>query len=303
MGDSKELTEEVTGKLLDWGADLVGFASIDRFSNAPKDTSPDYYMPDATGVIAIACHITDGICDTWGTYEEEGKSITPYLFYGYGLTNLELARLANRMAKLLERKGHKTLTFPPTWTISMYRHLEGMIANELMADFSHRHAAAAAGLGELGLNGLLLTPQFGARQRVVSIITNAPLEPTELYSGKPVCDPDKCGNKCIKICPTEAFSETERISCEIGTKTYEYAKVDKARCTYGIHGLVDGTGGRTKMKLKEGPASLLKYATDAAQKTNLFDKIMLDNCFGIICGDFCGKCLHQCPASGWVKQK
>jgi hypothetical protein len=23
---------------------------------------------------------------------------------------------------------------------------------------------------------------------------------------------------------------------------------------------------------------------------------MLDNCFGIICGDFCGKCLHKCPS-------
>jgi hypothetical protein len=27
-----------------------------------------------------------------------------------------------------------------------------------------------------------------------------------------------------------------------------------------------------------------------------YDKAMLDNCFGIICGDFCGKCLHKCPS-------
>ena len=28
----------------------------------------------------------------------------------------------------------------------------------------------------------------------------------------------------------------------------------------------------------------------------VYDKLMLDNCFGIICGDFCGKCLHKCPS-------
>jgi hypothetical protein len=28
----------------------------------------------------------------------------------------------------------------------------------------------------------------------------------------------------------------------------------------------------------------------------MFDRGMLENCFGIICGDFCGKCLHKCPS-------
>jgi hypothetical protein len=28
----------------------------------------------------------------------------------------------------------------------------------------------------------------------------------------------------------------------------------------------------------------------------MFDRAMLDNCFGLICGDFCGRCLHQCPS-------
>jgi len=23
---------------------------------------------------------------------------------------------------------------------------------------------------------------------------------------------------------------------------------------------------------------------------------MLENCFGLICGDFCGRCLHQCSS-------
>ena len=38
-------------------------------------------------------------------------------------------------------------------------------------------------------------------------------------------------------------------------------------------------------------------ATHLAQdEIHPYDKVMLDNCFGIICGDFCGKCLHKCPS-------
>jgi ferredoxin len=35
---------------------------------------------------------------------------------------------------------------------------------------------------------------------------------------------------------------------------------------------------------------------EAAQTINPYDKAMPDNCFGIICGEFCGKCLHRCPS-------
>ncbi len=29
----------------------------------------------------------------------------------------------------------------------------------------------------------------------------------------------------------------------------------------------------------------------------------VDNCFGIICGDFCGKCLHQCPSKALTQKE
>ncbi|NIM69365.1 MAG: hypothetical protein GTO48_02660, partial [Xanthomonadales bacterium] len=42
---------------------------------------------------------------------------------------------------------------------------------------SLRVAGVAAGLGELGHSKLLLTPQFGPRQRVFVVLTDAELEP------------------------------------------------------------------------------------------------------------------------------
>lgn len=69
------------------------------------------------------------------------------------------------------------------------------------AHFSHRHAAVEAGLGWLGRNNLLVTPQYGAQVRLVSILTDLPLP-----AGKPL--EFGCGNcfDCIKACPAGALS-------------------------------------------------------------------------------------------------
>jgi epoxyqueuosine reductase QueG len=64
--------------------------------------------------------------------------------------------------------------------------------------FSHRHAATRAGLGEFGYNNLVLTREFGPRQRFNSIITDAELIPDPLIT-EPVCLRDKC-NLCLKAC-------------------------------------------------------------------------------------------------------
>ena len=63
---------------------------------------------------------------------------------------------------------------------------------------SHRHAATRCGLGEFGYNNLVLTKQFGARQRFNTLVTDAPLVPDPLIS-EPICLRDKCG-LCLKAC-------------------------------------------------------------------------------------------------------
>ena len=81
------LTNEIKDFLLESGADKVGIAPVERFDNGPEETHPCHYMPDATCVISIGMKIMDGACDIWGEYTEPHKSISPYLFYGYGDLN------------------------------------------------------------------------------------------------------------------------------------------------------------------------------------------------------------------------
>ncbi len=292
------LTQKVASTLLDWGADLVGIAPVARFASAPEGHKPTDFLPECKSVISVSLHIFQGMADVWGEYDEPGKTITPYLFYGYGLTNIESSRMVNRMAKLLEYQGYKTLCFLPTWISCTYKYFEELVATgKALTEFSHRHAAAAAGIAELGWNGLALTPEFGPMQRFNSILTSAELEPTPLYNGPALCRPDECGKKCVRLCPTGAISETESQSLTIDGKTITYAAQDNIRCVYGIHGMVKGTGGRTDVKIPDGPGQAAHFFSALrGDSINMFDRVMLDNCFGIICGDFCGKCLHKCPS-------
>jgi len=292
------LTLNVVNTLLDWGADLVGIAPVERFADAPEGHKPTDFLPECKSVISIAMHIFQGMGDVWGEYDEPGKTITPYLFYGYGLTNIESSRLSNRMAKQLEYLGYKTLCFMPTWTCTQYKYFEEMVqANEYRAEFSHRHAAVAAGIAEFGWSGLALTPEFGAMQRYNSILTSAELEPTPLYDGPALCQKDKCNTKCARICPADAISENKPQSLTIDGRRISYGVHDNVRCVYAIVGMIKGSGGRSEVKIPDGPGRLEHFYADyRSDKINTFDRKMLDNCFGIICGDFCGKCLHQCPS-------
>jgi ferredoxin len=65
--------------------------------------------------------------------------------------------------------------------------------------------AVAAGLGQLGLNGQLLTPHAGSRCRIMLISTDAPLlHDTPVDFGIPaICD--RC-RACVRRCPAKALS-------------------------------------------------------------------------------------------------
>jgi epoxyqueuosine reductase len=93
--------------------------------------------------------------------------------------------------------------------------------------------AVAAGLGQLGLNGQLLTPFAGPRIRLNVIITNAPLlldEPVD-YGVPAVCDACKA---CVRNCPTGAI----RSKREYHRGVYK-AKIKVERCVpmvSAVHG-------------------------------------------------------------------
>jgi epoxyqueuosine reductase QueG len=86
-----------------------------------------------------------------------------------------------------------------------------------VAFFSHRHAAFLAGLGNFGMNNMLLTPAFGPRVRFASILTAAEIEPDPVLS-EPLCT--RC-RRCADACPATALDGGD----------YPAGLTDKAACT------------------------------------------------------------------------
>lgn len=78
--------------------------------------------------------------------------------------------------------------------------------------------AIDAGLGELGRNGLLITPQYGPRVRICKIITDLPLKPDKPieFGVREFCR--KC-KLCAKYCEAQAISMSDEPSFEIACQS------------------------------------------------------------------------------------
>jgi epoxyqueuosine reductase QueG len=220
-----ELTEQIKQRAKELGADLVGIAPIERFQNAPLRMSPQGLLPEARSVVVAAIHHPDAAIELDG--EPTAHNMGPYGMQG--TMNAMLDDLSFWLGRFIEAKGFKTLPISASniWRYTGYKDLKVNFA----PDMAHRYAAVAAGLGEIGWSGLCLTPQFGPRNRFVSVVTEAELEPTPMYDGDPLCD--QC-NECVINCPTDAFrKEVKKMNrIEIGGRVFEFPETNKWRCAW-----------------------------------------------------------------------
>ncbi len=222
-----DLTALVKEHARGMGADLVGIAPVARWKHAPGMLSPQAHLPEARAVVVMGIHHPDASVE-WGGLPNSNYA-GPFQI---GMIP-KLDTMSHRMARFLERHGHKSIPMPCTgyWRHRPYKG----IRSTNTSSFSHRHAAVAAGLGVFGWNNLLLSERFGPRQRLISVITSAELTPDPLYRGPELCD--RC-NMCAKRCPGDNFSG--RLVLESGfdevlieDQHYKYAKLNRWRCLWG----------------------------------------------------------------------
>lgn len=71
------------------------------------------------------------------------------------------------------------------------------------AHLSHKMVALRAGIGWIGRNNLLVHPDYGAKIRLATVLTDLPL----VESSRIARDCGEC-RKCIDICPAGALKES-----------------------------------------------------------------------------------------------
>jgi epoxyqueuosine reductase len=188
--ESRDLREKVIAFARERGADLVGFAPADRwdeYDEVPVEFRPRSLWPLARTVIVLALAMPLPIVETTPS--------VPHMEL-YKTVNDELDRLAYALAGYLNRLGHASSYF----THDGFSSLRALREHNLAA-FSHVMAAKYAGLGTIGMNYCLLTPQFGPRARFVSVFTAAEIPPDTVMVGE-LCI--QCG-LCTQCCPKEAL--------------------------------------------------------------------------------------------------
>jgi len=208
----KNLKDKVKEFVLSKDADLVGIASVSRFDGAPDGHKPEDILPDAKTVIVCAKRFPNSVV-----------MAGPATSYQHMMTILynQLDLIAYEMAIYIEQQGGLAIAVPsdePYYDWDPDK-LHGR------GDLSHKHAAQAAGLGRLGKNSLLITPEFGNRVQLVSVVTNLDLQPDPLVEDE-LC-PSEC-IICIKSCPVKAITDEEQVNQRV-CRSYMFLKLPKGQ--------------------------------------------------------------------------
>lgn len=183
--DMWEKQETLKNFLLEAGADLVGVGDV-------KGLLPSS-LQGLTQAVSMAIHLSHRIIEEIS--EEKGPTQT--YFHHYRTINTLLDQAAVRGMMHIQRWGYSAMAIPASQSLND-------TGQQYQGRFPHRMAATRAGLGWIGKNSCLVTPEYGPRVRLVTILTDMPLEINE-----PVLK-SRCHDcrMCADACPAKALSGT-----------------------------------------------------------------------------------------------
>lgn len=177
------LTAQLKRQALGLGADLVGVADLAPFSRL-KTYPPDLLAPYRRAV-SLAVRLPRAI------FDDLVDQPTPIYANFYQAANRRLDEIALGVAGFLEDHDYRALPIPASQMIDM---------TELRGALTHKAVARMAGLGWQGKSLLIITPQYGPRVRLVTVVTDAPLK-----ANRPLAN--RCGkcDQCQRACPAGAI--------------------------------------------------------------------------------------------------
>jgi len=185
MEKFKRYKDELKKIAKDFGIALFGVARVKAIKK--EFLFSDETLKDLDYTISLGLRLSDSILEDITNFP------TKVYFHHYRQANVILDQIAFKISNFIQDKGYKALAVPASQILDWEKQT---------AHLSHKKIGEMAGLGFIGRNNLLVNPGVGARFRLVTILTNMPLEPDKKL--KTSCG--KC-RSCISVCPAGAIKD------------------------------------------------------------------------------------------------
>ena len=285
MLTSSELTEKIVEKAKSLGASIAGFTNVESLKESPshliyptigmnlevhwRDIKDDVkpaevaWPADAVSVVVIgvAHNANEPELDCW-----DGKG-TP--------GNRILVRINKKLSEWIK----KTFSVK-TYKLPYFVEKGGIFLKD---------AAVMAGLGCIGKNNLVITPEYGPRVRFRSLLLNREAEITSPLEFNPC---EGCNQPCRKACPIKAFQSTVYSADALGQSILP-----------GINGTYDRVTCNMKMQKDIEEAVMVIPASDKEHQNikltiNEFEGVTVPqkgDKKSFYCVKYCRRCELSCP--------
>ncbi len=264
-------SEDIKAKARAVGIDLVGIADgkvMDAYPPDPRDPRrpSDITALDADRVIVLGKHYTAGTTRL-ARWDERHK------YYNDELTLTVLEEASLELVYWLEDAGYPAIIVPPTH-VDPWRY-EGDPNAHMGTILSLTHAAVEAGLGTLGLNLQLLTPEYGPRVILTAVLSSVPVDVDQRMTTA-LCLGPSCG-RCLRACPGDVVGHWSR----------DWPACDRLRSPHGFAQLVE----HVERIIDEIDAAKQKALLRSEDSFNLWQSILRGA--GVVTG--CRRCQDVCP--------
>ncbi len=191
----KSITEFLKPQVTD-----LGFASVDRFADAPEAHHPGRICRNAQTVIVFGITVPRGML--------RSPAYNLYALHrSYHSAYMRIDDISLALCNFIESQGQYLAVPVPSYAPMVFHQFEpwGIL--------SLKHAAVNAGLASFGRSGQAYHPQYGALLRLGAVVTDAMVEANPLLPLNPC--PPTC-EACFTSCPAKAISadgQFQKMTC------------------------------------------------------------------------------------------